>query len=578
MVKKPRKVVDTVRMLRQRGRVARLVAGEDGFTIIESMAAAIILIIAIVLTITPLTASMRLIDRSKEVTVAENLAQARVEEIRSLDYDDVGNPGYAPDGILTRTYTQDVEGRTYTVNTDVQYVGAATGLNVIAQGGDGVQGSFDPGVNYKYVTVEVTSETGAIDAVRMDSIVAPPTVGALEEVAVVTVLIDEHEPYDPYPDAPPILQLQGALNYLSMSTGESQPFPAVQPGTYDIVLFSANNWQLHPDTITSGANTVSAVAGWNSTRTLRVYQPASLTVDVIDDVTLAPITTATVLIESQASGASVTNPPGDYAFVYLIPDRFSVTVTAPGYVGNQIDVDVPGFGGGNSATTTVALSAIPTTTTTTTIPPPTTTTLPTGSTTTTLPPTTTTTVGSGFVNVSFFVGYFDLVSFADYYIHDALINVSHPLYGSWSGRTDATGNVSFTLPANETGFAYTAETEHGHGPVTQTFTTGGAAFTVTSVLGKPTATDRYAITAAPAGPGGYAEYRIDTYRRGRWRRGQVSRLPMNDLGNASFLVTEQSGTRRVRIWAYCAGGSRYDMATYTLDDNNHTWSPTGSCP
>ena len=103
----------------------------------------------------------------------------------------------------------------------------------------------------------------------------------------------------------------------------------MQPGTYDIVLFSANNWQLHPDTITSGANTVSAVAGWNSTRTLRVYQPASLTVDVIDDVTLAPITTATVLIESQASGASATNPPGDYAFVDLIPDRFSVTVTAP---------------------------------------------------------------------------------------------------------------------------------------------------------------------------------------------------------------------------------------------------------
>ena len=524
--------------------VAQLVDREEGFTIVESMAAAVILAIAVVLTITPIAASMRMIDRAKEVTVAENLAQARIEEIRSLDYDDVGNPGYAPDGILDRVTTVDVEGRTYTINTDVQYVGDATGLDVIPQGGDGVEGAFDPGVNYKYVTVSVTSGTGNIEPIRMDSIVAPPTIGALEDVALVTVLIDEHQPYDPYPDPPPVLQLQGPSNYLSTSSGTQQPFPDVTPGTYDIVLFNANNWVLHPETIATGADTVEAIGGWNSTRTIRVYQPASLTITV-EDGTGVPIGNATVSVESQASGSVTTNVAGDYQFDDLIPDRYTVTANAPGYVGSQIEVDVPGFGGGSSAAATIVLEAVG------------------GS--------------SGTdVDVTFHIGYFDFTTFADYYINGALVTVVHPVLGSWSGMTDEAGNVTITLPQNETGFSATAETEHGHGPVTTSFNTTTADVTYDVALTKPADTDRFAIADGPPAPDGLYRYRIDTWNGRRWVRGQTSDLLPNDLGNATFLV-DDTETRRVTIEARCGGGGVDDQITINLDGNNHTWTPSWSC-
>lgn len=528
--------------MKLRRSVARLVGREEGFTIVESMAAAVILIIAVVLTITPIGASMRLIDRAKEVTVAENLAQARIEEIRSLDYSDVGNPGYAPDGILERVTTVDVEGRTYTVSTDVQYVGDVTGLDVIPQGGDGVEGAFDPGVNYKYVTVTVSSGTGLIQPVRMDSIVAPPTLGALEDVAVVTVLIDEHEPYDPYPDPPPVLQLQGPNNYLSTSSGEQQPFPDVTPGTYDIALFSPNNWHMHPETVASGADSVEAIGGWNSTRTIRVYQPASLTVTV-EDATGVPISNATVTIENQASGTIVANAQGDYQFDDLVPDRYTVTANAAGYVGSQAEVDVPGLGGGSSAAATLVLGTL---------------------------------VGSTDVDVTFHIGYFDFTTFADYYIHGASVTVVHSVLGSWAGTTDETGNVTITLPRNSTGFAVTAETEHGHGPVTLNFNTTTADATYDIALTKPANTDRFAVADGPPGPQGLYRYRIDTWNGNRWRRGQTSDLPSNDLGNATFLV-DDSGTRRVMIQAICGNGVD-DSITINLDGNNHTWFPSWICP
>ncbi|MGD2052153.1 MAG: type II secretion system protein, partial [Acidimicrobiia bacterium] len=184
-------------MLR-RMRSSSVLSGEDGFTVIESIVAAGIMLIAIVISIVPVTFALRTIVRAQHTTVAENLAQARIEEVRSLQYTDIGHPDSAPTGILERTVDRDVEGRTYTVQTSVEYVGSATGLDVIPQGGDGVEGSYDVGVNYKYVQVRVSSPDDGVQPVQMDTIIAPPSMGALDNVAIVTVNVDRYEPYDPY--------------------------------------------------------------------------------------------------------------------------------------------------------------------------------------------------------------------------------------------------------------------------------------------------------------------------------------------------------------------------------------------
>src|SRR3989337_1767609 len=125
---------------------------EDGFTIIEAMVA-----VAISLTIQPVVASLRRIADARTISVAENLAQAEIESLRALAYEDVGLPGRSPSGVLDGQHTVTVEGRAYDVRLDVRYAGSLTGLAVVPQGGDGVEGAWDPGVDYKVVTVTVTA-------------------------------------------------------------------------------------------------------------------------------------------------------------------------------------------------------------------------------------------------------------------------------------------------------------------------------------------------------------------------------------------------------------------------------------
>ena len=64
------------------------------------MVAVTILSLAIVVTIQPLVGAIRRISDARIVGVAENLAQAELESIRALDYDDVGIPGRTPSGVL----------------------------------------------------------------------------------------------------------------------------------------------------------------------------------------------------------------------------------------------------------------------------------------------------------------------------------------------------------------------------------------------------------------------------------------------------------------------------------------------
>ena len=101
-----------------RSLLRRARSAEAGFTIVEAVVAAGILVIDVGLTVTPLVISMRALDRSKDVTIAESLAQARIEQVRALEFDDIGHPGSAPSGILNPVETETVEGANFeTVNT-----------------------------------------------------------------------------------------------------------------------------------------------------------------------------------------------------------------------------------------------------------------------------------------------------------------------------------------------------------------------------------------------------------------------------------------------------------------------------
>jgi len=519
-----------IRSLSRRGR-----AEEAGFTIVEAVVAAGILIIAVVLTVTPLVTSMRALDRSKDVTIAESLAQARIEQVRALEFEDIGHPGAAPSGILNRLETETVEGANYQVETTVQYVGSTTGLNVVPQGGDGVEGAFDIGVNYKYILVTVTPLGGASDPVTMETFVAPPTVGGLENIAVVQVDVDRHEPYDPSLDPTPVVRITGPQIYTSPDGNPTQYFPDVDAGGYSISLVTSDGWLLHPETVASGADNVTATLGVASARTIRVYQPVGLNVVVLDDATGLPVTNAVVTATDLAYGPPVTNAPGDYSFSGLVPDRYGVDAVASGYASAYVEVEVPGFGGGTSNSVTVRL------------------------------------VPQAFVGVDyeFFVDY---TGWNRYHINGATVAVSHPVHGSFLGTTDETGRVTIELPASETGFSVTASTTHGHGAVTASFNTGASPGSSTLSVTKPGGTDRFALRDGALGPDGFFEYKVGS---GPWIQ-----LLANDQGRATFILVEDRGTV-VQLRTFCSladhPASPEATASTTMNDRNKSWDANASC-
>lgn len=507
---------------------------ETGFTIIESVVAAGILVIAVLLTVTPLVTAMRALDRSKDVTIAEGLAQARIEQVRALEFSDVGHPGAAPDGILLPSETQTVEGADYRIETLVQYVGSASGLNIIPQGGDGVEGAFDIGVNYKYVQVTVTPLDGGASPVLMETFVSPPTVGGLENIAVVQVDVDRHEPFDPSLDPEPLIQLSGGQTYTSVDANATQYFADVAVGAYTISLLTSDGWLIHPETIASGSTSVNAVAGVNSLRTIRVYQPVALDVIVLDDDTGLPITNAVVSATDQAYGPPITNPAGAYSFTGLVPDRYTVGAVASGYASGSVEIDVPGFGGG-TATATIRL----------------------------LP--------QAFVGVDYDF-YVDYVGWSQYYISGATVAVTHSVHGTFVGTTDETGHVTIELPASTSGFTATAATPWGHGPASISFSTGSSAGSRSLSVSKPGGTDRFSLSNGADGPAGFFEYKVGT---GPWVR-----LPANDLGRATFIVPESSGTV-VQLTTYCSvadyPASPAATASTSLNNSNKSWDAGSSC-
>jgi hypothetical protein len=471
------------------------------------------------------------------VTVAESIAQGRIEHVRALEFSDIGHPGSAPDGVLARSETLSVEGASFQVDTTVEFVGAASGLDIVPQGGDGVEGTFDVGVNYKHVHVVVTALGSGADPVTMDTLIAPPTIGGLEDIAVVEVALDRHEPFDPSLDPLPIVRISGPWIYDSTDVASTQYFADVFAGTYTISLVTSRGWTVHPNSIDSGATNVTAVLGTSSQRTIRVYQPVSLDVVVLDDETGLPITNAVLTATDLAYGPPIANSVGDYSFPGLVPDRYRVDALAGGYRSESIEVDVPGSGGGSSATATIRMSQ------------------------------------QVFVGVDydFFVDY---DRERNYHINGATVQVTHPIYGTFVGTTDETGHTVIDLPANTSGFTVSATAPWGHEAATASLTTGGSPGSETLSLTAAPITDVFRLRNGAPGPDGFFEYKVGS---APWVR-----LSANEAGGATFIVPEDDGTV-VEIRTYCSPAdyprSPAKPAHFvTLDgDDPRPWNARASC-
>lgn len=418
---------------------------------VEALVAVTILSVAIALTIQPVMAALSRVSDARVVSVAENLAQAEIESVRALEYEDVGLPGRTPSGVLTEERTVNVEGRAYLIETDVTYAGSLTGLDIVPQGGDGVEGAWDAGVDYKAVVVSVTADGREGDPVVMQTIVAPREIGAHEGIANARVSLVAHEPFATSDYDLPRVAVHSPPNtpIRSSLASDSQVFPAIPPGDYTVELDVANGWIIHPGDVVSGATQLEVRAGSLAETNLRVYRPASLEVTVRDAETDAAIPGARLTLTLLETGMSTVYDVDEDLIAGLIPDIYDVSVAASGYeTWTAASVTIPSAYPDPVHRLDVRLTSRDTTTTTTTMP---------GTTTTTAPGTTTTTLPAGnYVSVEFTVE-----DEEGEVIHGATVTVEHPTRGTLVAITDDRGHAYLDLEEGER-FTAVATTPWGH--------------------------------------------------------------------------------------------------------------------
>ena len=436
---------------------------DDGFTIIEAMVAVTVLAIAIVVSIRPVVTALQAVSDSRVISVSENLAQAEIEVINSLSYEQVGLPGRSPEGSLDEYREITVAGHRYVLELDIQYAGSVTGLSVVPQGGDGVEGSFDFGVDYKTVKVTVTADGRESDPIVMETIVAPSRVGQHEGIANAKVNVAAHEPFAPSNFDLPKMMIHAppAAEIRSGVAAEEQNWPAIPPATYTVLVDGGNGWIIHPADIIGGLDQLVVTVGSIAETTLRVYRPATLELEVLDLYTLDPLADASLTLTNLDSGTPVAYAPGEYTVTGLMPEAYGVKVTGPGYFDwTLVSLNIPAAYPDPNHQLTVYLDPIGGSTTTTTG----------GSTTTTTGgSTTTTTIAPGVRSVV----EFSVLDNTKMAVAGADVVVTHPSDGPFSGVTDIYGRISFNLLDGED---YTADgsTGWGHGPVEKTVTVDGS--------------------------------------------------------------------------------------------------------
>jgi type II secretory pathway pseudopilin PulG len=468
---------------------------ERGFGVVEAMVAVTILAIALLLSIQPLMASLNRLDGSQNLSAAEKLAQSEIEAIQALDYDDVGLPGFTPSGVLAPTRTVEVGGQQHTIEIEVRYAGSLTGLDVVPGGGDGVSGVWDPGVNYKVVTVSVTPLAPGAEPVVMDAIIAPSRIGALDGTASVKVIIAPHEPFAASDLQLPSLKLRKSpLPDIRSGTHDTtQVFPAIAVGTWTVLTDDAAGWAIHPDDILAARNLVEARVGTVGTAAFRVYRPASLQVTVEDAVTHQAVPNFTLSLLHVPSGTRTNYTAGVGTVANLVPDAYQVTVAAAGYVtfvsGN---INIPANYPEPAHRMTVSLTPVS----------------PPGGTSTTMPAPFTVT--------------FTVFDHTGRVVRGSTVAVVLPSGQTTSGVTNASGQVALNLAAGNC--AATAGTAWGHGPATLTFnpaTRNQVALWLTRPSG---------MGAGILSSGERAEFVYRLRRNDAW-----TALPVNAFGEASFV-------------------------------------------
>jgi type II secretory pathway pseudopilin PulG len=308
----------------------RAIRAEAGFTLIEVLLAGVMLAILSVPISGLISTSAAIARLDRERTSADQLAQTQIETIRTLPYFDVGIVGRNPQGNVPATTSATLPSiGTVTITTQITYVADALPSN-----------PYPTKADYKKVVLTVTDSAGKQLAQKMTYIApasAPPNAGSTWDSIQRTVI-----------DAVTNLALPGASVNLTggpdtspvtnrtdtTDASGSVLFPALDTtssGTPGYTLATTlSGYSVFPDDISPGSpSSVASTVGVNSTGTIRMYKPTSLTVNVQTSTGAAYTSGATVSLDSSRCGLQTVSVPSGQSSVTITSCNPNSSGTVP---------------------------------------------------------------------------------------------------------------------------------------------------------------------------------------------------------------------------------------------------------
>jgi prepilin-type N-terminal cleavage/methylation domain-containing protein len=290
---------------------------EDGFTLIEAvMAMAIFAAVATALA-GVLTSSISARSIATQRTVAEQVANAQLEWIRSLDYAEVGlTVDGNPPGLVDATGNQSAQGGPtvspfYTVNIDIFWVN------------DRVPTAIDTKTSYKNVIVTVSRARDGRRLSQQSTQVGPRQRAAFGGIGkgIVNVQVVDYVTGTPFSDT--LVRLNnGPSSPLGDRTDASGAvrFPgltaATSPTYYDIVVPPSGGYEAVPDPSTTHFQL--AAGATPGTKVVQLFKPVTFTADFRNSNGTPYVGTVQF---------TVTNARGSKNFTYVNPGTTPVSIT-----------------------------------------------------------------------------------------------------------------------------------------------------------------------------------------------------------------------------------------------------------
>jgi hypothetical protein len=253
-------------------------SSEEGFSLVEMVIASMLFLVVATTLLAVLTSGIVMSSATRERTLAVLGANAKVESIRKMPYDNVGTPSGNPSGTV-------VAGEPLKVNGVVPTGLQATVTTKIGWVDDKTPTGYATAANYKKVTVTVTRDRDAKQLAKVVTYVSAsvlPEYGGINQAIVKARIVD----FDATAVVGALVQLSGGpsgtRSDVTDDAGEVT-FPSLIPNPtsgatayYDLTVTPPTGYTVHPSDVSpASAAHLQLSPGQTASTSIRVFRPAT---------------------------------------------------------------------------------------------------------------------------------------------------------------------------------------------------------------------------------------------------------------------------------------------------------------